>query len=60
MPRIDESCPSREKCKDCQFTVTNPEQSGLKSGLHECWKDKTKLSDELLKKDLVLTSGVGE
>ena len=54
--------PLGKKCKDCQFTVTNPEQSGLKSGLHECWKDKTKLSNELLKKDLVLTlwgGGVG-
>ena len=54
--------PLGKKCKDCQFTVTNPQPSGLKSGLYECWKAKTKFSDELLKKDLVLTlwgGGVG-
>jgi hypothetical protein len=54
--------PLGKKCKDCQFTVTNPLSNKLKSGLRECWKAKTKLSDDLLNKDLVLTlwgGGVG-
>lgn len=50
-----EFTPLGTKCKHCQFTNSDPSASALKSGLLECWKEKTQYTDELLKKDLVLT-----
>ncbi len=41
-----------KKCKTCQYINKNKE-SGLKSGFHECWKEHTQYSDELLQKPLV-------
>jgi len=46
--------PLGKKCKDCQFVNHNPEVNKQKSGFHECWKNKTNYSDELLNKSLVL------
>jgi hypothetical protein len=46
--------PLGKKCKDCQFVNRNPKINAQKSGFHECWKNKTNYSDELLSKSLVL------
>jgi len=46
--------PLGKKCKDCQFINPTPKSNDQKSGFHECWKNKTKYSDELLKNSLVV------
>ena len=45
--------PLGKKCKECQFTNTNPESDARKSGFVECWKQKTNYSDDLLRTGLV-------
>jgi len=41
-----------KKCKTCQY-INKKDDNGLKSGFHECWKNHTRYSDELLAKPLV-------
>ena len=42
------------KCKGCQFYAEPVNADGLKSGFHECWKNHTNYSDELLSKPHVI------
>lgn len=44
--------PIGSKCKGCQF-YASADKLPLKSGFHECWKNHTKYSPELLEKPLV-------
>jgi hypothetical protein len=44
------------KCKTCQYVNKGYPQGDTKSGLHECWKKITQLSDTELAQPLVLES----
>lgn len=46
--------PLGSKCRDCQFINSNYNDRTKKSGFHECWKNKTKLSESQLNECLVL------
>ena len=41
-----------KKCKTCQY-INKRDDNNLKSGFHECWKNHTRYTDELLAKPLV-------
>ncbi len=46
--------PIGSKCRDCQFTNSSQDNQHLKSGFLECWKEHTKYTDAVLRKNLVL------
>ena len=49
------------KCRECQFMTDSDEKKrGLLSGFEECWKKQTPLSDDDLKKPLVLELWCGK
>ncbi len=44
----------RKECKSCQFRLSQPEEDGLKSGFHQCWKKMANLNDEDFERPLTI------